>query len=117
MLSFENVAKELAADTALHVGCEVDLHNQLRAADLGIKGEMHTKGEIRSCSAEPTHDSLAPLTVFRWVHWQLESLKRCRSGAETKEALNNLPNELETAYERILGAIDVRRRGSSLDVR
>ena len=42
-LSFENVAKELAADIALHVRREVDSHKRLRSADPEIKNEIRTK--------------------------------------------------------------------------
>ena len=42
-LSFENTAKELAADIALHVRREVDSPNRLRSADLEIKNEIRTK--------------------------------------------------------------------------
>ena len=40
---------------------------------------------------------------------QLDTLKRCGTALELKEALDNLPNELEATYERILGAIDERK--------
>ena len=46
---------------------------------------------------------------FRWVQCQLDTLKRCTTRQELKEALDNLPNELEATYERILGAIDERK--------
>ena len=42
-LSFENVAKEMAGDIALHVRREVDSHNRLRSADPVMKNEIHTK--------------------------------------------------------------------------
>ena len=42
-LSFEKLAKELAADIALHVRREVDSHNGLRSADPPIKEEIRTK--------------------------------------------------------------------------
>ena len=40
---------------------------------------------------------------------QLDILKRCGTRVELKAALDNLPNELEATYERILGAIDERK--------
>ena len=46
---------------------------------------------------------------FRWVQCQLDTLKRCTTRQELKGALDNLPNELEATYERILGAIDERK--------
>ena len=42
-LSFENLAKEMAGDIALHVRREVDSHNRLRSADPEIKNEIHAK--------------------------------------------------------------------------
>ena len=42
-LSFEDVAKELAGDIALHIRREIDSHNQLRSADLEIKDEIRAK--------------------------------------------------------------------------
>lgn len=56
-----------------------------------------------------TCDSSSPLFRFRWVQCQLDILKRCATGQELREALDNLPTELETTYERILDAIDERR--------
>ena len=40
---------------------------------------------------------------------QLDILELCGTRVELKEALDNLPNELEATYERILGAIDERK--------
>ena len=40
---------------------------------------------------------------------QLDILKRCGARVELKEALDNLPNELEATYEKILGEIDERK--------
>ena len=39
---------------------------------------------------------------------QLDALKRCGTGVELKEALDNLPDGLEATYEKILWAIDER---------
>ena len=46
---------------------------------------------------------------FRWVQCQLDVLKRCATRPELRNALDNLPDELEATYERILGAIDERK--------
>ena len=54
-------------------------------------------------------DSPSVFSRFRWVQCQLDTLKRCTTRQELKEALDNLPNELEATYERILGAIDERK--------
>ena len=51
---------------------------------------------------------------FRWVKCQLDTLKRCATSQELREALDSLPNELETTYERILGAIDERNSEGKL---
>ena len=45
---------------------------------------------------------------------QLDALKRCASRQELREALDSLPNELETTYEKILGEIDERRSEGKL---
>ena len=45
---------------------------------------------------------------------QLDTLKRCTARQELREALDNLPNELEATYEIILGAIDERKSEGKL---
>ena len=45
---------------------------------------------------------------------QLDTLKRCTARQELREALDNLPNELEATYERILGEIDERKSEGKL---
>ena len=57
----------------------------------------------------PSRDSSQLFARFRWVQCQLDILKRCGTRVELKEVLDNLPNELETTYERILGVIDERK--------
>ena len=54
------------------------------------------------------------LARFRWVHCQLDTLKRCTTREELREALDNLPSELEATYERILGAVDERKSEGGL---
>ena len=54
------------------------------------------------------------LSRFRWVQCQLDTLKRCTTEWELKEALDNLPNELQATYERILEAIDERKSEGKL---
>ena len=53
--------------------------------------------------------SLPLFTRFRWVQCQIDILKRCGTRVALKEALDNLPNELEATYEKILGEIDERK--------
>ena len=60
---------------------------------------------FRSVNPQP----ISTFSRFRWVQCQLDVLKRCATGQELKEALDNLPTELEATYERILDAIDERR--------
>lgn len=40
--------------------------------------------------------------MFRWVECQLETLRGCPSRAEVRKALNELPENLDQTYERIL---------------
>ena len=45
---------------------------------------------------------------------QLDTIKRCATSEELREALDSLPNELGATYERILGAIDERKSEGEL---
>ena len=58
--------------------------------------------------------TLAVLKRFRWVQCQLDTLKRCTTREELREALDSLPNELGATYERILEAIDERKSEGEL---
>lgn len=69
---------------------------------------------MRCYFAGQGRDSPVRLTRFRWVQCQLDALKRCRTKAELKEALDNLPEGLEATYERILWAIDERNAEGNL---
>ena len=60
--------------------------------------------------------SLAKLTIisycrFRWVHCQLDTLKRCVTAVGIREALSNLPSDLNATYERILHQINQDEEG------
>ena len=61
-----------------------------------------------------TQNSLLLFERFRWVQCQLDTIKRCATSEELREALDSLPNELGATYERILGAIDERKSEGEL---
>lgn len=42
---------------------------------------------------------------FRWVQCQLNSLRKCRTDKATRQALLNLPQDLDETYERILSKV------------
>lgn len=42
---------------------------------------------------------------FRWVDLQLQSLTSCRSQKDIEDKINNLPEDLDETYDRILSAI------------
>ena len=44
---------------------------------------------------------------FRWAQCQIDTLNRCATKAEVREAVDNLPIGLDETYQRILVAIDV----------
>ena len=48
---------------------------------------------------------------FRWVALQLNALKECRTKADLKKQLANLPQGLDETYERILLGIKERDYG------
>ncbi|KAF8556663.1 ankyrin [Imleria badia] len=89
-LSLENVSREVSADIHLHVMREVDSHRRLRIADAALKEEI-----IRTLCNKARG-------MFRWVQCQLDTLKRCVTAVEIREALESLPVGLEATYERIL---------------
>jgi len=49
--------------------------------------------------------------MFRWVECQLNTLKRCFTTSEIREALGSLPVGLDATYQRILLAISKEERG------
>lgn len=48
---------------------------------------------------------------FRWVQCQLDILKRCMTTVRVREALNDLPGDLDATYERILLKINKDEEG------
>lgn len=51
---------------------------------------------------------------FRWIQCQLDTLKRCFTAVQLREALESLPEGLEETYERILLAISREKRGGGI---
>ena len=47
------------------------------------------------------------ISRFRWAQCQIDTLNRCATKAEVREAVDNLPIGLDETYQRILVAIDV----------
>ena len=47
------------------------------------------------------------ISRFRWAQCQIDTLNRCATKAEVREAVDNLPIGLDKTYQRILVAIDV----------
>lgn len=45
---------------------------------------------------------------FRWVAYQLDSLRKCKNRRQLQESLRTLPRTLDETYERILRSIDER---------
>ncbi|KIJ29761.1 hypothetical protein M422DRAFT_188004 [Sphaerobolus stellatus SS14] len=51
--------------------------------------------------------------MFRWVALQLDELKDCYSQQNVREQLDELPNNLEETYQRILIKINKKSRGDA----
>jgi len=51
------------------------------------------------------HQQLTPIRRFRWVHCQIETLRRCFT-LSIRQILDGLPQTLDETYERILLEID-----------
>ena len=51
---------------------------------------------------------------FRWVQCSLDTLNRCVTRQEVRNALNNLPEGLDETYERILLGSDTNAREGQL---
>lgn len=47
---------------------------------------------------------------FRWVHCQLSTIKRCITAVQIRRALDDLPNDLDDTYTRILLRINENER-------
>jgi hypothetical protein len=52
-----------------------------------------------------TQSFIADGVRFRWVECQLATLKCCRDIEDIETALNDLPESLDSTYERILNSI------------
>ena len=48
---------------------------------------------------------------FRWVHCQLNTLKRCITAKQIRKTLDDLPRDLDSTYSRILQRIDENEWG------
>ncbi|KAF8133974.1 hypothetical protein EV363DRAFT_1214661, partial [Boletus edulis] len=94
-VSMEDMADELSADIELHVTRELDARQRLRDLDSGFKTE------IRSVLCEKADG------MFRWVQCSIDTLDRCVTRKEVRNALDSLPKGLDETYERILLAIDM----------
>ncbi|KAG6372884.1 ankyrin repeat-containing domain protein [Boletus reticuloceps] len=94
-VSMEDMADELSADIELHVTRELDARQRLRDLDPGFKMR------IRSVLCEKADG------MFRWVQCSIDTLDRCVTRKEVRNALDSLPKGLDETYERILFAIDM----------
>lgn len=54
------------------------------------------------------------LSRFRWVQCSIDTLNRCVTRKEVRNALDDLPEGLDETYERILVAIDTNGREGQL---
>lgn len=54
------------------------------------------------CITKFLHELVIMDNRFRWVECQLNILKRCVTAVRIREALNDLPTDLNATYERIL---------------
>ena len=50
------------------------------------------------------------ISRFRWVQCQLNTLQQCMTAVEIREALDDLPSDLDATYERILLDIHAAKR-------
>jgi hypothetical protein len=57
------------------------------------------------------------ISRFRWVQCQIDTLNRCATKAEVREAVDTLPIGLDETYQRILVAIDVGSSEGKLALR
>ncbi|KAN0094796.1 Ankyrin repeat-containing domain protein [Tylopilus felleus] len=80
----------VSSDIMLHVTRELDSHRRLRVLDADLKNEIYTKLYKKADG------------MFRWVECQLNVLRRCATAIRIRGALDDLPADLNTTYERIL---------------
>ncbi|KAF8556080.1 ankyrin [Imleria badia] len=93
-ISMDKMSSAVSTDIALHVTRELDSRRRLRDLELSFKTEIHSILRDRADG------------MFRWVQCQIDTLNRCATKAEVREALDNLPIGLDATYQRILVAID-----------
>ncbi|KAF8557491.1 ankyrin, partial [Imleria badia] len=93
-ISMDMMKYAVSTDIRLHVTRELDSHRRLRIVHTSLKKE------INSALCEKADG------MFRWVQCQLSVLKRCVTTVRIREALNNLPHDLNETYERILLGIN-----------
>ncbi|KAG9314842.1 hypothetical protein JVU11DRAFT_3938 [Chiua virens] len=93
-ISTDRMAKEVSADIELHVTKEVEGDRRLRILEEKLKMEIC---ETLQREADG---------MFRWVQCQIDTLKKCPTARDIRNALKNLPDGLEETYERILRGMD-----------
>ncbi|KAF8549459.1 ankyrin [Imleria badia] len=94
LVSLDEMADGLAADIELHVTQELDTRQRLKDLDTEFKTEVHS---VVCKKADG---------MFRWVQCSLDTLNRCVTREQVRDALNSLPKGLDETYERILRAIN-----------
>ena len=62
----------------------------------------------------PFADSWSSFSRFRWAQCQLSVLKQCVTTVQVREALNDLPSNLNETYERILLKTNEDERGGKV---
>ncbi|KAF8549464.1 hypothetical protein OG21DRAFT_1488513 [Imleria badia] len=97
-VSMDDTAEELSADIELHVTRELDARQRLRDLDTEVKTE------IRSVLCRKADG------MFRWVQCSIDTLNRCVTRKDVRNALNDFPEGLEETYERIIVSIDTNAR-------
>ncbi|KAF8125621.1 hypothetical protein EV363DRAFT_1299128 [Boletus edulis] len=101
-ISMDDMEDELSTDIELHVTRELDARHRLRDIDTVFKAE------IRSVLCGKAGG------MFRWIQCSIDTLDRCVTRKEVRSALDSLPEGLDGTYERILLAIDMKRREGQL---
>ncbi|KAF8557486.1 ankyrin [Imleria badia] len=97
-ISMDAMKYEVQADITLHVMRELDSHRRLRIMDTSLKDEIYS---VLCDKADG---------MFRWVHCQLNTLKRCMTALQIRRALDDLPSDLDATYARILLRINENER-------
>ncbi|KAG6380116.1 ankyrin repeat-containing domain protein [Boletus reticuloceps] len=98
-ISMDAMKYDVQADISLHVRRELDSHRRLRIMEPSLKNEIYSV----LCNKSDG--------MFRWVHCQLSTLKRCVTATQIRRALDDLPSDLDATYARILLRINENERG------